>query len=60
MPDWSLMGLESDFTGLVAGGCRIVAHRAYLEEAFTVAAGDLRSIIVELAIVDVVFMLRVD
>ena len=60
MPDGTFVGLESDFTRLVAGSCRIVAHRAYLKEAFTVAAGDLRSIIVELTVVDVVFVFRID
>lgn len=56
MPDGSLMRLKCDLCILLS----VVAHTANLQEALAVAAGNLGAIIIELAIVDVVFMLSVN
>ena len=56
MPDGSLMRLKSDLCILLS----VVAHTANLQEALAVTAGNLGAIIIELAIVDVIFMLSVN
>ena len=38
----------------------VVAHTANLQEALAVTTGDLRAIVIELAIIDVIFMLGVN
>ena len=56
LPDGSLMRLKSDLCILLS----VVAHTANLQEALAVTAGNLGAIVIELAIVDVIFMLSVN
>ena len=55
LPDRSFVRLKCDLSALLS----IITHTANLQEALAVAASDLGAIIVELAIIDIVFMLSV-
>ena len=55
LPDRSFVRLKCDLSALLS----IITHTANLQEALAVAASDLGAIVVELAIIDVVFMLSV-
>ena len=55
LPDWAFVGGKAVLWLLLS----ITAHTANLYEAFAVDTGDLSPVKVKLAIVDVVFVLRV-
>lgn len=61
LPDGAVVGLESALDSLVLLLLRqVIAHATDLQKAFTIAGSNLGAIVVELAIVDVVLMLRID
>ena len=55
LPDRTFVRREADFLLLLA----VIAHTANLYEAFAVDASNLGAVVVELAVVDVVLVLRV-
>jgi hypothetical protein len=56
LPNRPLVRLESSFGLLLT----VTAHTANLQEALAVTRSDLRSVVVELAVIDVVFVLSVE
>ena len=57
LPDRSIMCLESVSSLILLA---IISHAANLQEAITVTACNLSSIVIELTIIDIIFMLGVD